>query len=59
MQNAMLFHPTQLTLVNVFQLSKHIELNMVEECVVIIEFSKDKTRNSSTPLTQQTTWPSQ
>jgi hypothetical protein len=32
---------------------------MVEECVVIIGFSKDKTNNSSTPLIQQTTWPSQ
>jgi hypothetical protein len=58
-QNAMLLHPTQLTLVNVFQLSKHIELNMVEECVVILGFGKDKTRNSSTPLTQQTIWPTQ
>jgi hypothetical protein len=26
---------------------------MVEECVVILGFSKDKTRNSSTPLTHK------
>jgi hypothetical protein len=39
-------------LTNVFQLLKHIKLNMVEEHVVIIRFNKDNPHTSSTLSTQ-------
>jgi hypothetical protein len=48
MQDVMLRQLTQPTLMNVFELSKCIELNMVEEHVVInFEFNKENPRNSS------------
>jgi hypothetical protein len=36
MWDVMLFQLAQPTLMNLFQLSKHVELNMVEECVVAL-----------------------
>jgi hypothetical protein len=37
--------PTQPTSTNVFQLSKRIEMNMVEEWVITFEFNKKNPRN--------------
>jgi hypothetical protein len=49
----MLLQPTQPTLANMFQLLKCINLNMVEEHVVTINFNKDNLKNILTPLIQQ------
>jgi hypothetical protein len=40
-------------LASVFQLSKRIEMNMVEEQVVTLGFNKENPRNSRAPLRQQ------
>ncbi len=52
MQDVMLFLFAQPTLVNVFELSKCIKLNMVKECAMILEFSKDKSQSFSTSSIQ-------
>jgi hypothetical protein len=49
----MLLQLARPTLANVFQLLKCIDLNMVEEHVVTINFNKDNLRNILTPLIQQ------
>jgi hypothetical protein len=48
--DVMLFQLGQSTLVGVFRLLEHIELNMVEECVVTFGFGKDKDINSMANL---------
>jgi hypothetical protein len=48
--DVMLLRLAQSTLVGMFQLLEHIELNMVEECVVTFGFGKDNLRNLLTPL---------
>jgi len=40
-------------LASVFQLSKRIEMNMVEEWVVTLVFNKENPKNFPTPLGQQ------
>jgi hypothetical protein len=49
----MLLQPTKPTLASVFQLSKQIEMNMVEKRVVTLGFNKENVKNSPTPLIQQ------
>jgi hypothetical protein len=51
--DAMLLQLAQPTLASVFQLLKCIDLNMVEEHVVTINFNKDNLKNILTPLIQQ------
>jgi len=50
--DVILLQPTQSTLASVFQLSKRIEMNMVEEQVVTIRFNKENPKSSSTPSIQ-------
>jgi hypothetical protein len=48
----MLLQLAQPTLTNVFQLTKKIEMNIMEERVVILGFSKKNPRNSLAPSGQ-------
>lgn len=52
MWDVMLFQLAQSTLVGVFQLLEHVELNMMEECEMIFGFGKDKDT-----ITFTTAWP--
>jgi hypothetical protein len=53
MQDVMLFQPTLPMLASVFQLLKHIKLNMLEEHVVTFTFNKNNLNSSSTSFNQQ------
>jgi hypothetical protein len=49
----MLLQLAQPTLVNVFQLSKYIKMNMVEEWIITLEFNNENLKNASTSSVQQ------
>jgi len=53
MWDAMLIQLAQPTLANVFQLSEHVKMNMVEKWMVTFRFNKENLKNASTPSIQQ------
>jgi hypothetical protein len=53
MKYIVLSQPTQPILANVFQVSKHIKLNMIKEKAVTLGFNKKTPKPPSTPTTQQ------